>query len=67
METSNEAIQAQISKQELLELIELKNHLLQIGRVYLRKREELGFRMVAGAQIDPALSIEELLELILVD
>ena len=69
MATFQNAVQAQepraITKRELVELIELKNHLLQIGRLYLRKREELGMLLISGAAIDASLNVQELLELML--
>lgn len=56
-----------LQKKDLLELIELRNHLLQIGRLYLRKREALNMLVISGATIDQALTVQELLEMILCD
>lgn len=56
-----------LSKRELLSLLELRNHIDNLERIYLRRRERMGLRIIAGAEIDKRITLEELINCLLMD
>jgi hypothetical protein len=56
-----------VEKEEILNLLELRNHIEALARIYFRKRSDIGQRVIAGAEIDGRLTVEEIVEMVVVD
>lgn len=56
-----------ISRKELLNLLELRNHIDSLERIYLRRREGIALRIIAGAKLEEGMTLEEILNCLVMD